>query len=127
MSNIDEVNANMTTELNAMGQTSDAQKEIARLQLLVLDLKEELAEEEIEVHCCPHCRHHTEADDPSSCDGNCDFRCRKQAKRDGCNGLDCGTRSCMENHRTHMTNASDFIDFMDKGGKLEDNYIRVVG
>lgn len=119
MSNIDEVNANMETELNAMGQTSDAQKEIARLQLLVADLREDLAEEEVEVHCCPHCDH-------TFCDGNCDFRCRKVAKKDGCDGTKCGTNSCKINHRTHFTRASDFIDFMDNGGTLGGDIVRVV-
>lgn len=110
VSNIDEVNANMTTELNAMGQTSDAQKEIARLQLLVQDLREDLAVEEEEVHCCPHCTH-------GGCDGNCDFNCRKEAKKEGCDGTVCGARSCKVNHRTSMYGASDLRDFKDRGGK----------
>jgi len=114
-----EVNVNLEKELNAMGQTSDAQKEIARLQLLVEELREDLAEEEIEVHCCPHCNHR-------NCDGNCDFRCRKMAKRDGCSGQNCGARSCFVNHRTHFTKASDLIDFMDKGGTIGADITRVV-
>lgn len=109
MTDISNVNEQMEKELNAMGTTSDAQQEIARLQLLVLDLKEELEEENDEVQCCPHCDH-------DECDGNCDFRCRKVAKREGCNGQSCGTRPCFINHRTHFTKASDLIDFMDKGG-----------
>ncbi len=113
VSDIKHVNEQMTAELNAMGSTSDAQQEIAKLRLLVDDLTDRLEDEQEAIQCCPHCDH-------EPCDSNCDFRCRKGAKRDGCNGQKCGTKACFLNHRTYFARASDLLDFESKGGKMNE-------
>ncbi len=112
---ITDVNAAMNVNLANLSNLAT----IEQLQSQVLRLKNELAEEEDEVQCCPHCDH-------DECDGNCDFRCRKVAKREGCNGLTCGTQPCKINHRTHFAKASDLIDFEANGGKIGGDIVRVV-
>ncbi len=90
----------------------------------VVNLEEEVDRESETVQCCPHCPHKN--DGTINCDGNCDFHCRKAAKKDDCDGTECGAASCKQNHRTHFTKASDLIDFMDSGGIIGEDIVRVV-
>lgn len=99
-------------EVNNAINTANAEAEVLALRNQISALTTALATQKDTVQCCPHCDHR-------SCDGSCDFRCKKVARREGCNGLQCRAPSCQRNHRVQSLVNSDFITFSDDGLVVE--------